>query len=912
MENTPRSYRAFISYSHSDDKIARWLHSKLERYVIPRSLVGKTTLMGIVPRRLFPVFLDREEIPTSADLGQTIRVAIANSGCLIVICSPKAAMSRWVDEEVNGFKKIHGEGRIIALIVAGEPNAQDKGLRPDQECFPPSLRYRMGRDGNLTIEQSEPVAADIRPGQDSRAVAFLRLLAGVLGIDFDTLRKRENIRRRRRLAAGTLFTTSVTATVSTLAAIAVHNHRIVEQQRVDVLRAKQDVSVAVEKQATAELKQTAAERLKYQQLYMTDIRQMPSLWDQGEVAAMRDRLASYVPAEKKEDVRGLEWYYWDRVTHGAVANHQGDGRVTSMDWSGDGRTIWLTDASGRLRSWDLATGHDTVLRPSTSHTRFVAADLAGKRLALIANDDGNGAHQTQVQIIDTKGQHLIGLKDRVIPVSCLAFSGDGARVATGDEGGYVELWNAVDGRLIINLTDNPKSARMVSISPRSADIHKGPVTDVAFSADGRRLASVSVNGELRIWDTSNGKCVGNRWNIDSGCAISSVAYSADGTHVVTRSLPHMADGPRPALSGDLMMWDEWADGPQAEIKLANEFPTSQSANRQAFFPLDEVRAVFALNDTLLVTGLGNVLQLYDPAKRGVVGELKGHAAPINNARVSPDGNLIASADESGDINIWNLRSRSLNRTEARLPKPTRGLAILQAGRRAVLTDARAISTRGLVFGVPAENKLCSVCEGGQSTPRGDNYLSFAASPGGQFAFSTLSYKGGTETSRIHLSKGQEERVVADFEGPGFSQDLRAMTFRREDELYAVNGSTVYRLELSSGRKQAVAQISAGAQPVIKTPSGEQMSQLNLDPDTVLSMAFSPDGRLLALGRASGQVVVVECSDWHEVAQLNRHQREVTGVCFSPDGRRLVPFPLGQFRAGLFLARGARRRGFLDK
>jgi hypothetical protein len=231
MEHPPRSYRAFISYSHSDDGVARWLHRKLDSYVVPSSLVGKSTPMGAVPPRLFPVFLDREEIPTSADLGGTIRKALEHSQCLIVICSPKAAQSRWVDAEIRGFKEMHGESRIIGLIVAGEPNASDNPTSAEQECFPPSLRFRMGQEGQLTDERTEPIAADIRPGHDTRAIAFQRLLAGVLGVDFDTVRGREKIRRRRRLLVTGIVSASLLVVMVVLSAMLIRSRQQENKQR---------------------------------------------------------------------------------------------------------------------------------------------------------------------------------------------------------------------------------------------------------------------------------------------------------------------------------------------------------------------------------------------------------------------------------------------------------------------------------------------------------------------------------------------------------------------------------------------------------------------------------------------------------------------------------------------------------
>ena len=127
-------YWAFISYSHSDQASADQLHEALERYRVPRRLVGRPGRDGPVPSRIAPIFRDREELPTSSDLGHAIREALRASRYLIVVCSPSSANSIWVNEEVLTFKRLGGANRILCLILDGEPNASDKsGTAP--ECF---------------------------------------------------------------------------------------------------------------------------------------------------------------------------------------------------------------------------------------------------------------------------------------------------------------------------------------------------------------------------------------------------------------------------------------------------------------------------------------------------------------------------------------------------------------------------------------------------------------------------------------------------------------------------------------------------------------------------------------------------------------------------------------------------------
>lgn len=226
-------YWAFISYSHADERWASWLHRALERYRVPRRLVGRSTPGGAVPARLFPVFRDRDELAGSSALGPELRKALQQSRYLIVIASPHAARSRWVAEEIAYFKSLGRADRVLALIVSGEPHAAD----PARECFPPPLRLQVDAAGALTDIPSEPIAADARPGGDGRGNATLKLIAGVLGVAFDELRRRELQARNRRLAFAAGLAGAVSAVTIALAIQAWHarNDALRRQQQAEDL-----------------------------------------------------------------------------------------------------------------------------------------------------------------------------------------------------------------------------------------------------------------------------------------------------------------------------------------------------------------------------------------------------------------------------------------------------------------------------------------------------------------------------------------------------------------------------------------------------------------------------------------------------------------------------------------------------
>jgi tetratricopeptide (TPR) repeat protein len=216
-------YRAFISYSHQDKSWADWLHKALETYRIPSRLVGTQTAAGIIPRRLAPIFRDRDELASATDLGRMVNEALRESANLIVICSPRSAGSRWVNEEVLAFERLGRSERVFCLIVDGEPNASELPGREAEECFAPALRYRLGTDNALAHERTEPIAADARPGKDGKTNAKLKLIAGMLDIGFDALKRRELQRRTRRmtaLAAVALIIMAITTTLAITAVIA--------------------------------------------------------------------------------------------------------------------------------------------------------------------------------------------------------------------------------------------------------------------------------------------------------------------------------------------------------------------------------------------------------------------------------------------------------------------------------------------------------------------------------------------------------------------------------------------------------------------------------------------------------------------------------------------------------------------
>lgn len=264
----PRHFWCFISYRHADNKEqgrqwATWLHHSIETYEVPRDLIGKQNERGdVIPERIYPVFRDEVELPADARLSKPIQGALERSRFLLVLSSPRARESRFVNEEIVFFQqhKAENRDRVLAAILAGDPGALDEdlgeqGSLPDsrRQCFPDPLRFEMGREGERTGIASEPVAADFRlddgkegytnstalrdalveSGLDRSTIAarvaayekrqelmLLKIIAGILGVQLGELARRDKAHQLQKIRARNRILTAAAVVFAGLAALA--------------------------------------------------------------------------------------------------------------------------------------------------------------------------------------------------------------------------------------------------------------------------------------------------------------------------------------------------------------------------------------------------------------------------------------------------------------------------------------------------------------------------------------------------------------------------------------------------------------------------------------------------------------------------------------------------------------------
>ncbi len=186
-------YKAFISYSHKDDRFSSWLLRALEAYRLPAHVRKKID----APTKLGRIFRDRDELPATGHMTDRIFEALEASEYLIVVCSPASAKSKLVNREIAEFKRIRGDSNILCIIIDGKPFASN----PDDECFPETLKLKFTEEGKQSGFAAEGLAADAREEGDGERQALLKLIAGMLNVGLNDLVRRENQRRQRKLMA---------------------------------------------------------------------------------------------------------------------------------------------------------------------------------------------------------------------------------------------------------------------------------------------------------------------------------------------------------------------------------------------------------------------------------------------------------------------------------------------------------------------------------------------------------------------------------------------------------------------------------------------------------------------------------------------------------------------------------------
>ena len=233
-------------------------------------------------------------------------------------------------------------------------------------------------------------------------------------------------------------------------------------------------------------------------------------------------------------------------------------------------------------------------------------------------------------------------------VNGLAYSADGKRLATASSDNVARIWDASNGSLVFSLTG-----------------HTAPISSIAYSRDGRRLATASQDGTVRIWDALKGQQVG-MFNGNSG-PLNAIAYAPDGTGLVVGSSDKTAKM-LDAVDGHLL------------FTLRGH---SDSVNSVAFSADGKFIATASSDHTAKMWSAGNGRPLLT---------LHGHSGAVNGVAFSPNGQFLATASSDNTVRLWDAR-KGLQVRNLRQSGSVRSVAFSADGKR--LATASSDNTASL-------------------------------------------------------------------------------------------------------------------------------------------------------------------------------------------------------------------------
>ena len=925
-------YWAFISYSHQDRAWGDWLHKTLETYRVPRRLVGRASRDGQVPERLYPVFRDRDELPSSANLGDVLNESLRQSRYQIVICSPRSAASRWVNEEIKYFKSLGREDRVLCLIVDGEPNVFDIPGRDIEECFAPALRYRVDAHGHITDAPAEPIAADAREHADGKRGAKLKLLSGLLGVGLDEIVQRERQREFWKRA-------QIGAAAMAFAGLCVGAWQWYQNER-----AAREREISIEKLVESGRQELLAGQHARAAVYLNKAYKMGH-----DTVPLRFMLAQAMkPVEALTDVR---------VEHGGRA-------VYASTFSPDGTRFALhvlLEVAGQQRAViRIYNAADGALLRELPEAPVLPLDMeflsGGQRLLVTGfpDDIRSGPPLTRIWALaeDATGLKLEGING----YAGRAAHPEGSRVLVANERG-------------LHVHDTQTGERLAHWLPGES------LRAASYSPDGNSIAAATADGSVVTLDGVAGRVL-QRYAGTNGQPLTAVLFSPTGKDLI--ALPERSGLPQ--LSGDIRIWNV-ADGAlrlsfAADAGLLYVLQFSRDGRRFAtvgsegykvwstargvlLFSVPRALTEFARaalspdGDTLVTADFQNrIAEVWDVRSKRMVHTLDLHTDGVSNAAFNPSGSRLLLASRDGSADLWNMPIDRAWRYESfeTLPYVTRfdadGRHLLVGGGRAddgriMVLDGQDGSIKQRMDGhedvvVDLDlsedgRRLVSASLDGTAAlwdyVRGTRIATLSHSPEGTYTarfnrsgdriLTTTSPDGslpdddatwlwnGLDGEPIARLSHTKFVYAADFDHSGErvatgSFDGTLNLWRAADgkllRSWPASGGPIHGLAFSPHDRQ-LAKTTPGSIQLFDPDAGTQTGALR---DASLGipevLAYSPDGKMLAIGTQSGSIWLWQLED-DVIRTLKGHQQLVDALAFSADGALLVSGGLdGEVRA----------------
>lgn len=231
--NEHNKYFAFISYKREgiDEKVANWIHNKLEKYPYPKDLVKEENRPND-PDNIRKVFIDTKELPvTDKEFANKINESIMDSRYMIIICSSKSAQSEFVSREVEYFLSTHNNDTGMVLPVFIDV--------VNERLLPEVLRDKGVLERNCPVYKSS-----FEPKSEINQYCFYHIVSFLLKVDFNNIYDRYHIyslkKKRELKLLRWIFYTMLTALVFFLGSW-VYNQYLLSQKREEVIQKQEEI-----------------------------------------------------------------------------------------------------------------------------------------------------------------------------------------------------------------------------------------------------------------------------------------------------------------------------------------------------------------------------------------------------------------------------------------------------------------------------------------------------------------------------------------------------------------------------------------------------------------------------------------------------------------------------------------------